>query len=226
VEEARNELRELSNKLVSAQEEERRHVARELHDEVGQSMAALLVEIGRLESAAAGGDLWRERLASIRAMAESLVRTVRNIALLLRPSMLDDLGLVSAIHWQAREVSRRTGLKVVVSADEIAESMPDSRRTCFYRFVQEALNNCVRHARATEARVSVRQDHDAVLVSVRDDGVGFHAPHNKGLGLLGMEERATRLGGVFHVDSQPGRGAELSMRFPLLDESAAVLERL
>jgi signal transduction histidine kinase len=138
---------------------------------------------------------------------------VRNMALLLRPSMLDDLGLIPALKWQAREVTRRTGLPIKMIADEIEHEMVDSHRTCLFRFVQEALTNCAKHSRATQARVVVREDRDGLSVSVQDDGIGFNPRQEKGLGLLGMEERVERLGGLFRVESQPGQGTLVSMRF-------------
>src|SRR6185436_17749372 len=105
--------------------------------------------------------------------SEASVGMVRNMALLLRPSMLDDLGLIPALKWQAREVTRRTGLKVKMIADEIADDLLDSHRTCIYRVVQEALNNCAKHSRANLVRVVVRQDGEGLFASVEDDGVGF-----------------------------------------------------
>ena len=124
VEEARRELRDLSDRLVTAQEEERRNLSHELHDEIGQVMSAMLVELGRIE-AAPDSETRSDRLTSVRRMAENTVGMVRNMALLLRPSMLDDLGLVAALRWQAREVSRRSGLKIKMVADDISEDLPD-----------------------------------------------------------------------------------------------------
>jgi signal transduction histidine kinase len=181
VEEAHRELQKLSDRLVTAQEEERRNLSRELHDEIGQSMSAMLVELGRLE-AAPDSETRSERLTSVRRMAEASVGMVRNMALLLRPSMLDDLGLVAALRWQAREVSRRSGLKVKMVADEITEDLPDSHRTCLYRVVQEALNNCARHSQATEVRVVVHRDREGLSVTVQDDGIGFEPGREKGMG--------------------------------------------
>jgi len=149
----------------------------------------------------------------MRRSAETCVAMVRNMALLLRPSMLDDLGLIPALKWHAREITRRTGLPVKMIADEIGDDLADSYRTCMYRFVQEALNNCARHAQATEARVVVRQDADGLSVSVQDDGIGFDPRKEKGMGLLGMEERVERLGGLFRIESQPGQGTLVSIRF-------------
>jgi signal transduction histidine kinase len=211
---AREDLRRLSDRLISVQEEERRNLSRELHDDLGQTMSAMLLEIGKLESP--GSMQFRERLAPVRRLAEENVAKVRNMALLLRPAMLDELGLVPALRWHAREISRRTGLKVKMMADELHDDLPDASRTCIYRVVQEALNNCVRHANASEARVVIHRDAGGLSVSVQDNGVGFDPAHNKGLGLLGMTERVTGLGGRFHVDSEPGRGAILSAYF-LLD---------
>lgn len=213
VEEARRELRKLSDRLVTAQEEERRNLSRELHDEIGQAMSAMLLDLTRLASAPPDSAIMRERLASTRRTAETCVGMVRNMALLLRPSMLDDLGLIPALRWQAREVMRRTGLPVKVVADEIADDLPDSHRTCLYRFVQEALNNCAKHSRATQVRVVVREDAEGLSVSVEDNGIGFDPHQEKGMGLLGMEERVERLGGRFRVESQPGHGTLISMHF-------------
>ena len=223
VEEAHRELQKLSDRLVTAQEEERRNLSRELHDEIGQSMSAMLVELGRLD-AAPDSETRSERLASVRRMAEASVGKVRNMALLLRPSMLDDLGLVAALRWQAREVTRRSGLKVKMVADEIAEDMPDSHRTCLYRVVQEALNNCAKHSQATEVRVVVHRDRDGLSVTVQDDGIGFEPGREKGLGILGMEERVERLGGRFSIESKPGNGTVLWIHFPLAGGGPAALK--
>ncbi|WP_321472329.1 sensor histidine kinase [uncultured Paludibaculum sp.] len=214
VEAARREMQTLSSRLVTAQEEERRNLSRELHDEVGQTMSAMLVELGRLESSP-DAETRGERLKSVRGLAETSVGMVRNMALLLRPSMLDDLGLVAALRWQAREVTRRSGLKVKMVADEIVEDLPDSHRTCVYRVVQEALNNCTRHAQATQVRVVVRRDEQGLSVTVQDDGIGFDPRREKGMGLLGMEERVDQLGGRFSIDSASGHGAVLSILLPL-----------
>jgi len=223
VEEARRELQKLSDRLVNAQEEERRNLSRELHDEIGQAMSAMLVELGRLE-AAPDSETRGERLTSIRRMAEASVGMVRNMALLLRPSMLDDLGLVAALRWQACEVTRRSGLKVKMVADEIAEDLPDSHRTCIYRVVQEALNNCARHSQATQVRVVVHRDRDGLSVTVQDDGIGFEPSREKGMGLLGMEERVERLGGRFSIESKPGNGTVLWIHFPLTNGGPASLK--
>ncbi len=214
---ARSELKELSARLVEAQETERRSISRELHDEVGQSLSAVLVGLSNLSAvipASASAEL-KPHVDGIRKLAESSVGVVRNITLLLRPSMLDDLGLVPALQWQAREVSKRTGMQVDVAVEGVSGDLPEQYKTCVYRVVQEALNNCARHARATAVRIIIRQAKDHLMLSIQDDGHGFQPDLHRGLGLLGMEERVTHLGGSFELDSEPGRGTLIAITVPL-----------
>ena len=213
---ARADLRDLSARLLRAQENERRTLARELHDEVGQSLSAILMET---ESAACAEEQIevREHLGSIRDMAQKTVNQVRDLALLLRPSMLDDFGLVPALKWQAREMAKRTGLHVTVQADDAVDGLPDEHQTCIYRLVQEALNNSSRHASARNVEVRVTRDGPRVQFSVRDDGAGFDSRVVRGLGMLGMEERVGRLGGQVRIDSQPGRGTLVTAELPMSD---------
>jgi signal transduction histidine kinase len=213
---ARADLQELSARLVRAQENERRTLARELHDEVGQSLSAILMEAENAECAEELGEI-REHLASVRTLAEKTVNEVRDLALLLRPSMLDDFGLVPALNWHAREMTKRTGLNVVVTADDDADDLPDEHKTCIYRLVQEAVNNSSRHANARTVEVIVKHEGACVRFSVRDDGVGFDTQFVRGLGLLGMEERVRRLGGQLQLDSQLGRGTLISAELPVVD---------
>ena len=213
---SRAELEALSAQLVDAQETERRSISRELHDEVGQSLGALLVEVGRLAAAVPSDNpSIKDHVDKIQSVAETTVQTVRNIALLLRPSMLDDLGLIAALEWQGREVSRRSEMEVEVQSTGISEKIPEEYKICVYRLVQEALNNAARHSAAKNARVAVEQTANKILVSVFDDGRGFDPHRVRGLGLLGMEERVRRLGGIFTIDSKPGHGTTLKAEFPL-----------
>jgi signal transduction histidine kinase len=210
------ELTDLSARLVSAQEEERRSISRELHDEVGQSLSALLMEAGNAAALVAPKDAHvRQHVESIKKLAEASVNIIRNMTLLLRPSMLDDFGLVPALEWQAREVSKRTGIRVHVAAADSAGELPDELKTCIYRVVQEALHNCARHAQARTVRVVVRQEESRIVLSVEDDGRGFDARRVRGLGLVGMEERVRHLGGAFHVRSAPGSGTKVDVELPL-----------
>jgi signal transduction histidine kinase len=213
---SRSELEELSARLVEAQETERRSISRELHDEVGQSLGALLVEVGRLAvSVPADNVQMKGHVERIKSVAETTVQTVRNIALLLRPSMLDDLGLIAALEWQGREVSRRSEMEVDIQSQGVSEEIPDEYRICIYRLVQEALNNAARHSSAKNARVTVEQTAAKIRVTVFDDGRGFDPQRTRGLGILGMEERVRRLGGILTIDSKPGAGTTLGAEFPL-----------
>ncbi|HLI86367.1 MAG TPA: sensor histidine kinase [Bryobacteraceae bacterium] len=212
---AKADLQELSGRLLRAHEDERRSLARELHDEVGQSLSAILMEAGNAECAEKPGEL-HVHLAAIRNLAEKTANEVRDLALLLRPSMLDDFGLVPALNWHGREMAKRTGLKIVVSADEAVNDLPEDHTTCIYRMVQEAVNNAARHAHARIVEVVVKREAERVAFSVQDDGAGFDVRIVRGLGLLGMEERVRRLGGHLRLESQPGRGTRVSAELPLL----------
>ena len=207
---------ELSARLLNAQEQERLSISRELHDEVGQSLGALLVDMGRLSaSLPSNDDVVQDLIRKIRLLAESSVTAVRNIALLLRPSMLDDLGLVAAIEWQAREISRRSNVEVEVHAEEMTCDLRENLKTCIYRITQEALNNVARHSGARHASVTIRVDDHLIEVVIGDDGKGFDPQHSRGLGILGMEERARLLHGSLQVGSKPG-GTEITARLPLV----------
>jgi signal transduction histidine kinase len=213
---ARAELQQLSARLVEAHEDERRSISRELHDEVGQALTGVLVEMANLSTLirSAERDAVASKTAEIKHMVENSISVVRNMALLLRPSMLDDLGLAPALQWQAREVSKRNGIAVKVEADEIPEVLPDEHKTCIYRIVQEALHNAVQHAEARNLRVTVKQENTRLLLLIEDDGKGFDPRVGKGMGLLGMEERVSHLGGTFEVESRPGAGATLRIVLP------------
>jgi len=211
----RKALEQLSARLVDAQETERRAISRELHDQVGQTLNALLVDAANLaKRLPPEDDVSRRYLDNIRTFADSSVNSIRDIALLLRPSMLDDLGLIPALEWQAREVSRRTGIKVEVAAENVPDSLPDDVRTCIYRVVQEALQNVSRHSGAKSAVIVVRNDVGSLSLTVADDGRGFDL-QRRGLGMMGMEERVRQLGGRLEVESAPGKGATLRVSLPI-----------
>jgi signal transduction histidine kinase len=214
--EARSELKGLSARLVQAQETERRALSRELHDEVGQSLSAVLIELRNLSVGLAtkSKEHLTEHVDTIKSLVEGTIRVVRNMALLLRPSMLDDLGLVPALKWQAREVSKRTSMDVSVAAEFASDDFPDEYKTCIYRVVQEALHNVSNHAHASSVRIRVQQEQDRLTLSIQDDGQGFDSKQVKGLGLLGIHERVTRLGGRCAVHTAPGSGTVLSVELP------------
>jgi signal transduction histidine kinase len=225
---ARSQLENLSARLVQAQETERRSLARELHDEVGQALSAVLIELRNLSTGLAtqSEELLSKHVATIRGLVENAIRTVRNMSLLLRPSMLDDLGLIPALQWQAREVSRQTCIDVTVSTDLASEDLPDEYKTCIYRVVQEALHNCSSHSNATAVRIKVQQEPKLLSLSIRDNGRGFDVKQSKGLGLLGIEERVAHLGGKCEIHSEPGSGTVLAIELPFTaEESAKIGER-
>ncbi len=222
---ARAELKQLSARLVEAQEADRRAISRELHDEVGQSLSGVRVELANLSARIRTRDTEgaQSKLEEIKQLVEDSVGVVRNMALLLRPSMLDDLGLVPALKWQGREVSKRTGMRVRIAAEGVSDDLPEEHKTCIYRLVQESLHNCAQHAEATTVRVSVLQEAGRIRLSIQDDGKGFRPEQERGLGLLGMQERAGHLGGTLSIEAQPGRGTTLSILLPIHqpDEQAA-----
>lgn len=222
-EHARSELRDLSARLVEVQEAERRSISRELHDEVGQSLSAVLIEVANLGAVLPPETrlLVQPHVDSIKALTEASMGTIRNLSLLLRPSMLDDLGLLPALEWQAREVSRRTELEVRIVDRGILTSLPEPYKTCIFRVVQEALHNAERHANAKSITVTLGQQEDRLHLTIQDDGRGFDPDRHKGLGLLGMEERTTTLGGSFNVASHPGQGTVLSISLPRAPEEAS-----
>jgi len=182
---------------------------------VGQALGLLLMDVGRLSNQISANPAGQEIVQRIKTVAERTVQTVRNMALLLRPSMLDDLGLVSALEWYAREISRRGQIEVEVKADNVSESLPVAITVCVYRVVQEAVNNVQLHAHAKNVRVELRQTDAAVDVQVKDDGAGFDPKRTRGMGLLGMEERVKRLGGTLAIESRPGAGTVIRAAIPL-----------
>ena len=213
---ARRDLEQLSARLVDAQENERRTISRELHDQVGQTLNAVLVDAANLARRIPPDDeVGQGYLNNIRSFTDSSVNAIRDISLLLRPSMLDDLGLIPALEWQARETSRRTGIDVRVSADEVDDHLPDAIRTCVYRVAQEALQNVSRHSGASHAKVGVVQSGDMLWLTIEDDGSGFEPLRTRGMGLLGMEERVRQLGGRLEVQSMPAGGTTVRVSLPV-----------
>ena len=219
---AQGELKRLSSELLSAQESERRRISRELHDEVGQVLSAIMLGLGNLRLALDAKDVGEalKQLRLVQDMTQRNASVVRNISLLLRPTMLDDLGLLPALRWLAREVSRTSGIHVTVMTDggddESTEELPEDHRTCVYRVVQEALHNATRHSDARQVRVSLHVTPEEQLrVSVEDDGKGFDPAGRAGLGILGMGERVLSLGGKFNVASRPGKGTTISFHLPV-----------
>jgi signal transduction histidine kinase len=216
-EDAERQMRELSQRLVAMQEDERRNLSRELHDHVAQVLTALRMELGQIERTRPQSDArLGTAVAECRQLVDKMFRTVRDLALGLRPSMLDDFGLQPALEWHIRDVSRRFGVDVELHAQGDFETLPDGHRTCVYRSVQEALTNCVRHARARSIKVSVTGHADRLDVSVSDDGIGFDpARQRDGLGLRGIRERVKELHGTMTIAGSADAGTTLAIQLPL-----------
>jgi signal transduction histidine kinase len=218
---AERELRRLSQQLVHSQEQERKSISRELHDEVGQTLTGLRMELRSIQELRnAPEPEFIEHLESAKRLTEQSVRALKDIAMGLRPSMLDDLGLGSAVQWQARQFARQIGVPVNLQLDGLDGGVPEPVRTCAYRLVQEALTNCARHSRATAVNVAICKSATALTVSVKDNGIGFDtaARRREGLGLLGIEERVHELGGTVKIQAQPHAGAAVYAVIPLVEE--------
>ncbi len=218
IEDTQNDLRRLSQRLVQLQEGERRSLSRELHDQVGQTMTALGIQLGSIENLnGKDEEVFRQRLEDLKRLNADAMRSVRDLAMGLRPSMLDDIGLEAALQWQGREFSRNTGVPSKVHVEGSLDPLTDAHRTCIYRVVQEALTNCARHAKARNVVVSVSADEGSIHVIVRDDGIGFNSAFASrgGLGLLGMRERVQALDGHLTISSQPQRGTTIDVQIPV-----------
>jgi signal transduction histidine kinase len=216
--EVQSELRRLSQRIVQVQEHERKSISRELHDEVGQMLTGLRMELANLDGPAIQQNTSDyQRLQEAKRLTERTLQCVRNLSMLLRPSMLDDLGLSPAVNWQAKEFSRRSGIPVDVVIQGEVDTVPDEVRTCLYRVVQEALTNVARHARAKRIRLLVKREGEHVSVAIEDDGSGFAAltPRTNGLGLVGLKERVAELSGTVQIASAPGKGTRVSVQIPV-----------
>jgi signal transduction histidine kinase len=206
-EEAEAQMRELSQQLVNTQEEERRNLSRELHDHVAQVLTGLRMGLGRIERTS-GDRRVSAAVAECRQLVDDMFRTVRDLALGLRPSMLDDFGLQPALEWHVRDFSRRCNMDVELKIEGDVASLPDKHRTCVYRVIQEAMTNCARHARAKAILVEVASREGQLRVAVSDDGIGLDpAMGRRGLGLRGIEERVKELRGSMNIARRAGAGA-------------------
>lgn len=223
---AERQLRQLSQQMVKAQEDERRKLSRELHDHVGQMLTALRMELGRIDRLGAASDSRvATAVAECRQLVDEMVRLVRDLALGLRPSMLDDMGLQPALEWQVRDFSRRYGVAVDLEVTGDLDSLTDQHRTCVYRVMQESLTNCVRHARASRVTIQVQPVDGSLALRVTDNGIGLDPDaRRQGFGLRGIEERVRELGGSVNMRSAAGQGSTLTVLLPL-DSTEAALAR-
>jgi signal transduction histidine kinase len=221
VSEAKRQLEQLSARLMDIQEEERTTLSRELHDEVVQNLAVLKIEVNRAAAAVPPNMAELKRsLGEAKTLAERTMRSVRDISMLLRPSLLDDLGLEPALQAQAEDFARRTGTRCDLDSTLLADDLSGAIKTCAYRVVQEALRNCEKHSRATRVAIRLVQSPARLTVEISDNGVGFAPPENGRrspfhLGVLGMRERAAALGGTLTTDSAPDQGTVVRLEVPL-----------
>lgn len=213
------QLKALSRRVLEAQEQERRRVALELHDELGQLLTAIKInlQLGERFKDKAPPELHSENLRIV----EEALQQVRRLATGLRPSMLDDLGLAPALKWVAEQSASRAGFEVSFHHERTQVRLSPEIETACFRIVQEALTNISRHAQATRVDITLRRDGTDRLLTVTDDGQGFdltamqaRAVAGGSLGVLGMQERATLLGGQLDIDSAPGQGCAVQLRAP------------
>lgn len=220
-------LRNLTGRLINAQEEERRRVARELHDDLNQRMALLSIELEQLGALEKPGDLGRQ-LKRVRNHAKEISADIHRLSYKLHPSKLDHLGLAAAIKSLCQELGAM-GLEVQFQQRNIPENLPKDVTLCFFRIAQEALRNCVKHSGAGSARVTLESANGRIHLAVSDDGCGFDTESDamkRGLGFTSMRERVRFVGGQMHVHARPIEGTVIEVSVPLADqpETDLVLE--
>jgi len=222
--ESRERLRELSASLQAVREEEKARIARELHDELGQALTGLKMDLAQIVAQLKPEQLGIiEQANDMKALIESTVASVRRIATELRPLMLDDLGLLPTVEWLVNDFSKRTGIAVELTLPGPEFEPPAELSTALFRVLQEALTNVARHAGADRVRATMTISEQMVQLGVEDNGKGIGARADgapKTFGLLGMQERASMLGGELAVRSTPGAGTSVVMRVPLRSNSA------
>jgi PAS domain S-box-containing protein len=222
---SKRELQELGAAAQMAREQEKNRFARELHDELGQSLTMLQMDLAWCKAKVpGGGDELAARLGRMETLLKSTVAATRRIAADLRPLMLDDLGLVPALEWLAQNFTQRTGTPCALELVGANAALQSAHSSAIFRIVQEALTNVAKHARASAVEVAVRQENGAIVVRIRDDGVGFspQTPHRPdALGLVSMRERASMLDGAATITSAAGQGTTVAVRLPLAPASPA-----
>jgi two-component system, NarL family, sensor histidine kinase UhpB len=210
-----------AGQILQAQEQERKRIARELHDETSQVLTSLLISLALLEESVTSEEA-RRRVADTRALAHQTLRAVRNLSIDLRPSALDDLGLLPALRWYTKEYQQKCSVEVEMAASGLKERLPADHETALYRVIQESLTNTAKHAHAHKVWISMSQESGVVHVSIRDNGRGFDAPavlrtpwQDRGLGLAGMQERVLLLNGTIKIESAPGAGTRIEVVVPV-----------
>jgi signal transduction histidine kinase len=216
------QLRLLSRQLLTAQEEERKMISRELHDQIAQTLTGINIRLASLKTESTLNNKGlQKKISSTQRLVEKSVDIVHRFARELRPTVLDDLGLIPALHSFMKSFTVRTGVRTHLTAFAAVERLDTAKRTVLFRVAQEALNNVARHAHASRVEVSILKLPDCVCMKIKDDGKSFNAErtlHKNGgkrLGLLGMRERLEMVGGKFNVESSPGKGTTINAQLPL-----------
>ncbi len=217
----RERLRTLSQQLMDAQESERRHIARELHDEIGQALTIVKINLQTMQRVSDPALTVQRAEESIK-IVELTLQQVRNLSLSLRPSLLDDLGLIAAVRWYLDRQSKSAGFALQFNADPLTKRPPSEIETACFRIVQEAITNIIKYSGAKEVDVAMRQVDKSLELIIRDTGIGFDvksaqakAAGGGSLGLLSMAERVALIGGTFDIGSEPGKGTEICARLPM-----------
>ncbi len=211
-------IRELSEHLQNIREEERKNIAREIHDELGQQVTVMKMEITWLiTKMQAEEPLVRQKMEGLLELLKETVSSIRRISSELRPSLLDDLGLRAAMEWHIREFGKRTGVKTSFSAFSGELELSDTIKVTFFRILQECLTNVARHAEASAVHIDIKYHNSLIVMTVSDDGKGMdlaRLKHGKTYGILGMQERARMIGGSYLIKSHPGKGTQISVKIP------------
>ena len=212
-----------ASQIIKAQEQERKRIARELHDETSQVLTSLLISLAVLEESITTQEA-RDRITETRQLAHQTLRAIRNLSIDLRPSALDDLGLLPALRWYVKEYQQKTNIEVEfhTSGFKDRQRLPPEMETALYRIVQESLTNVAKHAQAHKVTIMLREEADAVNATITDDGRGFDVEElektgdkDRGLGLVGMQERALLLDGTATVESSHAHGTVVNVSIPL-----------
>lgn len=212
------DLRDLASSLQNVREEERAAIAREIHDELGQQLTAIKLDVSWLDRKIAGDAVIKERINGVLTMLTDMIHTIRRISTQLRPSILDDLGLIEALKWQVRDFQKRTGILIEFECSEETLKLEPAVTTGVFRIFQESLTNVVRHAEATAVSARLYVEDDRLILTITDNGKGFDpaaAKKKKTLGLMGMKERTLMMKGAYDIDSQSGKGTSLRFSIPL-----------
>ena len=213
-------LRELSSHLENIREEERKHISREIHDELGQQLTLLKLDLLQMSKKLPPGELEMiEKMKQADQLLVETMRSVRKIATQLRPSLLDNLGLVSALEWQSREFEKNFGIHCIFESLLTEPQFSTQQSNALFRIYQEALTNIARHAHASQVDAVLSQEGDRFVLEIRDNGKGLRKEDMAGkktLGLEGMHERALMIEGDFRIESAPGQGTYIHISTPIL----------